>query len=103
MGLLDPGRTVASADASPLPWVANWTRRHSDESAPSKVMDTALAPETVESLLRDYFQFVNPSFPVVSEWDVYRLTHPEENHGGERVLPMSLALFTAIMFAASAV
>ena len=88
---------------SPMPWVANWTGRHFDESATSKFVDTLLAPETVDSLLRDYFQFVNPTFPVVSEWDVYRLTHPEEIHGGERVPPMSLVLFNAIMFAASAV
>ena len=93
--------------APPLPWIANWCVHHLDQPVPSKIMDTealsSLAPETVESLLRDYFQFVNPSFPVVSEWDVYRLNHPEELDERERVPPMSLALFNAVMFAASAV
>ncbi|KAK5074475.1 hypothetical protein LTR70_005402 [Exophiala xenobiotica] len=88
--------------ASPIPWVANWAGRHLGESAASIFTEILLAPETVDSLLRDYFRFVNPTFPVVSEWDVYRLTHPDEIHEGKRVPPMSLALFNAIIFAASA-
>lgn len=88
---------------SPLPWVANWCEHEPDQHALSKSTNISLAPEIVESLLRDYFQFANPTFPIVSEWDVYRLTHPEEIEEGEQIPPMSLALFNAIMFAGSAV
>jgi hypothetical protein len=91
------------ADASPLPWVANWGGQTLSQPAPPKTMYTLLAPKVIESLLRDYFQFVNPTFPVVSEWDVYHLTHPEEIQARESIPLMSLALFNAIMFAASAV
>ena len=89
--------------ASTVPWLAGWAGRHLGESATSTFSESLLEHKTVDSLLRDYFQFVNPTFPVVSEWDVYRLTHPDEVHEGERVPPMSLALFNAIIFAASAV
>lgn len=88
---------------SPLPWVVNWCEHEPDQYALSKSTNLSLAPEIVESLLRDYFQFANPTFPIVSEWDVYRLTHPEEIEEGEQIPPMSLALFNAIMFAGSAV
>ncbi len=89
--------------ASPVPWVANWGGRHVGKSPTSTFTETLLEQKTVDSLLRDYFQFVNPTFPVVSERDAYCLTHPDEIHEGERVPPMSLALFNAIIFAASAV
>lgn len=88
---------------SPLFWVANWLGPELSQLASLKTSNTSLPPETVESLLRDFFQFVNPTFPVVSEWDVYRLTHPEKIQLEERLPPMSLALFYAIMFAACAV
>ena len=89
--------------ASPVSWVADWDGWPLGESAMSECTETLLERGAVEFLLRDYFQFVNPTFPVVSEWDVYRLTHPDEIHEGERISPMSLALFNAIIFAASAV
>ncbi|KAK5056230.1 hypothetical protein LTR84_012783 [Exophiala bonariae] len=87
---------------SPLSWVANWCEHDNGQHARLKPTNISLAPETIESLLRDYFQFANPSFPVVSEWDLYRLTHPNDIEGGEQIPPMSLALFNAIMFAGSA-
>lgn len=89
--------------ASSLPWVASWWGPELDELATLKSVDNSLTPETANSLLRDFFQYVNPTFPVVSEWDVYLLTHPEEIQAGERIPPMSLALFNAIMFAGCAV
>ena len=88
---------------SPLPWVANWGGQNLPQPEPPKTKCVSLAPDVVESLLRDYFKFVNPTFPVVSELDVYCLTHPEKLQARENVAPMSLALFNAIMFAASAV
>ncbi len=89
--------------ASPLAWVADWCGTPILQPAPPKPICTSLTPKVVESLLRDYFQFVNPLFPVVSEWDVYHLTHPQQLQARECPAKMSLALFNAIMFAASAV
>ena len=89
--------------ASLLPWVAEWCGQPISQPPPPKPTCTSLTPKVVESLLRDYFQYVNPMFPVVSEREVYHLTHPEELQAGDEITPMSLALFNAIMFAASAV
>lgn len=89
--------------ASPLPWVAEWCGQPTSQPAPPQPIYTSLTPKVFESLLRDYFQFVNPMFPVVSEREVYHLIHPEAHQARERLPKMSLALFNAIMFATSAV
>lgn len=91
------------ADVSALPWVAARCKHPPCQLSTACTAESSLTPETVDSLLKDYFQFVNPTWPIVSEWDVYRLVHPQENDAGERLPPMSLAFFYAIMFAACAV
>jgi hypothetical protein len=88
-------------------WVRTWPVRELDDQTWSDIGSTrALSrPEwaTVEHLLRLYFQYLNPLFPVLKERDIYYLIHPEAQSDGVQPKPISLALFNAIMFAASSV
>lgn len=89
------------------PWVQTWPVHELDDQGWSDIASTkALSrPEwtTVEHLLRLYFQYLNPLLPVLKERDIYYLIHPEAQSDGVPPKPISLALFNALMFAASSV
>lgn len=91
-----------------FPWIQTWPTQDLGDKAWSDVVSKkALSrPEwtTVQHLLRLYFQYLNPLLPVLKERDLYSLIHPEtQNDGGTSTKAISLALFNAIMFAASSV
>lgn len=89
------------------PWVQTWPVQDLDDKSWSDIISSkALSrPEwtTVEHLLRLYFQYLNPLLPVLKERDLYYLIHPDTQNDGVQTKPISLALFNAIMFAASSV
>ena len=58
----------------------------------------------MQTLIRLYFVYIHFTFPVISEWDTYRLLHPmAASSDGEHMEPMSLAMLNAVLFSASAV
>jgi hypothetical protein len=89
------------------PWVQTWPIQDLDDKSWSDIVSNkALSrPEwtIIEHLLRLYFQHLNPLLPVVKEQDLYYLIHPDTQNDGVLTKPISLALFNAIMFAASSV
>lgn len=92
---------------TPYPWIQAWPTQDLGEKAWSDVVSKkALArPEWIiaQKLLRLYFQYLNPLLPVLKERDLYCLIHPDTQNDSNSAKPISLALFNAIMFAASSV
>jgi len=87
------------------PWIQTWPTQDLGDKAWSDVVSKkALSrPEwtIVQHLLRLYFQYLNPLLSVLKERDLYCLIHPDAQNDGISTKPISLALFNAIMFAAS--
>lgn len=91
-----------------IPWISPCCKESLQGPHYGELIDCqalSLPPEgVVQSLIRLYFVYVHPTFPVISERNTYCLMHPMAiSVFEEQVEPMSLALLNAILFSASAV
>lgn len=100
-----PMCTCIPSCTSKINWVAPWCAQNLDQTTLSKIKDANVfsipSKETIDSLLRYYFQYKHPRLPVLSEWTMYCLLEGRPVAGEEMAAPLSLALLYAILFSAS--
>ena len=93
---------------SPMPWLRSWGAQHLDGQRWAQIVAAEAfslpKPQTLKKLIRSYFVFFQPCFPFLKERDFHLLIQPDAEHEDiEKPEPISLALFNAMMFIASAV
>jgi hypothetical protein len=95
----------APACTSTIPWVSTWCRRKLDKTALEKLTEADVfaipSSETIDCLLRYFFQFKHPRLPVLNEWHIYCLVNNHPVGNDEIPSPISLALLYAVLFSAS--
>jgi hypothetical protein len=93
------------ACTSTLLWVSTWCQCKLDKTALEKLTEADVfaipSPETIDCLLRYFFQFKHPRLPVLNEWHMYCLVNNHTVGNDEIPSPISLALLYAILFSAS--